>query len=96
MYDVFVVLVSHRPIFSGDSNILIVLSVSRFEETAWTSIESNINANLKKNEFIDPYISIYPESKSVRVSVPIRYGCDGANVIYRHYDYDIIRKTIID
>jgi len=95
MNDVFVVLVSHRPIFSGDSNILIVLSVSQLEETAWTFIESNINANLK-NEFIDPYISIYPESKSVRVSVPIRYGCDGANVIYRHYDYDIIRKPIID
>ena len=95
MNDVFVVLFSHLPRFSGDSNILIVLSVSQLEETAWTSIESNINANLK-NEFIDPCISIYPESKSVRVSVPIRYGCDGANVIYRHYDYDIIRKPIID
>lgn len=80
----------------GDSDILNVLSVSHFEETAWESIERDINAKCTENEFIDPYIDIRPESKIVRVSVPIRYGCDGANVIYRHYDYEIIRKPIID
>ena len=96
MYDVFVVLVSHRPIFMGDSDILNVLSVSHFEETAWTSIESDINAKCTENEFIDPCINIRPESKIVRVTVPIWCDYDGANVIYGHYDYEIIRKPITD
>ena len=43
MNDVFVVLASCGPIIEADSDIIDVLNVSLSEETAWESIEKDID-----------------------------------------------------
>ena len=95
MDDVFVVLVSYHSMFIGDSDISNVLSVSHSEETAWTSIEKDINDLFTKNNFRNLCISIYPELRLIRViTTPMCCGCDSTNVIYTHRDYRILRRKM--
>lgn len=94
MDDVFVVLVSYGLLITGESETTYVSNVSYSEETAWTSIERDINDRLAKNKFGKPYINIYPESRFIRVTLPIRI--EGYNTYIKYYDYRIIRKQITD
>lgn len=95
MNDVFVVSVSRSPIMSNISYTSKILSVSYSEETAWASIERDINERFIKNEFGYPCIAIYPEIKLVYVTVPICCGC-GVDTIDTQYNYKIIRKLIVN
>ena len=96
MNDVFVVLASRGPIMSNITYSSNILNVSYSEETAWASIEKEINSAFTANEFGYPCICIYPELKLVRLTIPRCSELEGTGMIHTQYDYKIIRKPITD
>jgi len=94
--NIFVVLASRGPIMSNITYSSNILNVSYSEETAWASIEKEINSAFTANEFGYPCICIYPELKLVRLTIPIYSELEGTGMIHIQYDYKIIRKKITD
>jgi len=99
MDNVFIVLVSYGLLIRDAPETIYVSNVSYSEETAWTTIERDINDMVAKNKFGNPCINIYPESRFIRVTLPtlpIHYRCDDTDIIYKYHDYKIISKPITD